>query len=90
RNYLASPSIRGVSDGSVFVVTMCMVFLPSTQSVSLIAISLIGSALGAVLVFGIARFIPNGLSPVKLAILGTIIGLFLNGCADAIATYYQI
>ncbi|MFP3391592.1 FecCD family ABC transporter permease [Brevibacillus sp. SIMBA_040] len=90
RNYLASPSIMGVSDGSVFAVTMCMVFLPSTQSVSLIAISLIGSALGAVLVFGIARFIPNGLSPVKLAILGTIIGLFLNGCADAIATYYQI
>jgi len=66
------------------------VFLPSTQSVSLITISLIGSALGAALVFGIARLIPNGLSPVKLAILGTIIGLFLNGCADAIATYFQI
>ncbi|MFP3334889.1 iron chelate uptake ABC transporter family permease subunit, partial [Pseudomonas sp. SIMBA_064] len=31
RNYLASPSIMGVSDGSVFAVTMCMVFLPSTQ-----------------------------------------------------------
>lgn len=90
RNYLASPSIMGVSDGSVFAVTMCMVFLPSTQSVSLITISLIGSALGAALVFGIARLIPNGLSPVKLAILGTIIGLFLNGCADAIATYFQI
>ncbi|WP_289142032.1 iron ABC transporter permease [uncultured Brevibacillus sp.] len=90
RNYLASPSIMGVSDGSVFAVTMCMVFLPSTLSVSLITISLIGSAFGAALVFGIARLIPNGLSPVKLAILGTIIGLFLNGCADAIATYFQI
>lgn len=90
RNYLASPAIMGVSDGSVFAVTMCMVFLPSTQSVSLITISLIGSAIGAALVFGIARLIPNGLSPVKLAILGTIIGVFLNGFADAIATYYQI
>lgn len=28
RNYLASPSIMGISDGSVFAVTLCTVFLP--------------------------------------------------------------
>src|SRR5699024_381897 len=27
RNYLASPSIIGVSDGSIFVITLCMVFI---------------------------------------------------------------
>lgn len=90
RNYLASPSIMGVSDGSVFLVTMCMVFLPHTNSVGLITFSMLGSALGAGLVFGIAWLIPNGLSPVRLAILGTIIGTFLSGVADAVATYYQI
>ncbi|MBW7475470.1 iron ABC transporter permease [Paenibacillus oenotherae] len=90
RNYLASPSIMGVSDGSVFLVTMCMVFLPQTHSAGLITFSMLGSALGAGLVFGIAWLIPNGLSPVRLAILGTIIGTFLSGVADAVATYYQI
>ncbi|WP_195574684.1 FecCD family ABC transporter permease [Paenibacillus sp. 1001270B_150601_E10] len=90
RNYLASPSIMGVSDGSVFAVTMGMVFLPEQHSVSMIMLSLVGSALGASIVFGLANVIPKGMSPVKLAILGTIIGLFLNGVADAVATYYQV
>ncbi|WP_088549727.1 FecCD family ABC transporter permease [Paenibacillus aquistagni] len=90
RNYLASPSIMGVSDGSVFAVTMAMVFLPNQHSVSMIVLSLIGSAVGAGIVFGLASVIPKGMSPVKLAILGTIVGLFLNGVADAIATYYQV
>ena len=90
RNYLASPSIMGVSDGSVFMVTMAMVFLPQTHSVNMIVMSLIGSAIGAALVFGLARLIPDGYSPVKLAILGTITGMFLNGLADAVATYFQV
>ncbi|MCR2807891.1 FecCD family ABC transporter permease [Paenibacillus soyae] len=90
RNYLASPSIMGVSDGSVFLVTTAMIFLPSGSSVSLIALSMVGSAIGAALVFGMAALIPNGLSPVKLAILGTIIGTFLSGMSAALSSYYQI
>lgn len=90
RNYLASPSIMGISDGSVFAVTLAMVFLPSNHNLSMITFSLIGSAFGAFVVFGLAWLIPRGMSPVKLAILGTIIGMFLNGVADAVATYYQV
>ncbi|MFD2170460.1 FecCD family ABC transporter permease [Tumebacillus lipolyticus] len=90
RNDLASPSIMGVSDGSVFVVTLFMVFLPDAPSTLLITFSLIGSALGAGMVFGIARLIPGGLTPVRLAILGTIIGTFLSGVSAAAASYFQI
>lgn len=90
RNYLASPSIMGVSDGSVFLVTMFMVFAPSDSSVSLIVVSMLGSALGAALVFGIAALIPHGLSPVRLAILGTIVGTFLTGVSAAVSSYFQI
>ncbi|SMF73709.1 iron complex transport system permease protein [Paenibacillus uliginis N3/975] len=90
RNYLASPSIMGVSDGSVFAVTLFMVFMPNANSTWYIVCSLIGSAVGAGIVFGLAWMIPHGLSPVRLAILGTIIGTFLSGTANAIATYYQI
>ncbi|HEY4390044.1 MAG TPA: iron ABC transporter permease [Paenibacillus sp.] len=90
RNYLASPSIMGVSDGSVFAVTLCMVFLPNASPNLYITSSLIGSALGTAIVFGLAWLIPNGLSPVKLAILGSIIGTFLSGTAHAMSTYFQV
>ncbi|WP_143767938.1 FecCD family ABC transporter permease [Paenibacillus glucanolyticus] len=90
RNYLASPSIMGVSDGSVFAVTLFMVFIPNASSNMYIVSSLIGSAIGAAVVFGLAWLIPNGLSPVRLAILGTVIGTFLSGTAEAVAAYFQI
>ncbi|MEK8128878.1 iron ABC transporter permease [Paenibacillus filicis] len=90
RNYLASPSIMGISDGSAFAITLCMIQLPGASSTTLIVFSLIGSALGALLVFSIARLLPNGMSPLTLAILGTIIGTFLSGISQALATYYQV
>lgn len=90
RNYLASPSIMGVADGSVFVITLSMIFMPSAAPMTLIMYSLVGSALGTLLVFSIARLLPNGMTPLTLAILGTILGTFLNGVSQALATYFQI
>ncbi|MFO1446215.1 iron ABC transporter permease [Bacillus sp. Bva_UNVM-123] len=89
RNYLASPSIMGVSDGSAFFITLCMVFLPNASSLELIFFSLIGSAVGVSIVFGLASLLPNGLSPVRLAIIGTIIGTFLSSLASAFSIYFQ-
>lgn len=90
RNYLASPSIMGVSDGSAFAITLCMVFIPDSTSVEMILYSFIGSALSIVIVFGLASLLPGGLSPVRMAILGTIIGTFLSSLSAAIATYFQV
>ncbi|MBJ8030125.1 MULTISPECIES: FecCD family ABC transporter permease [Bacillus] len=90
RNYLASPSIMGVTDGSAFVITMCMVFLPGMSSVGMILCSMLGSALGAGIVFGFGSLIRNGLSPVRLAIIGTVIGTFLSSISAAIASYFQV
>lgn len=90
RNYLASPSIMGVSDGSVFAVTLFMILLPNAGSEMYIFSSMVGSALGAAVVFGLAWLIPDGLTPVRLAILGTVIGTFLSGVAESLAAYFQI
>ncbi|MEF2967098.1 iron ABC transporter permease [Paenibacillus sp. M1] len=90
RNYLAEPSIMGVSDGSVFAVTLFMVMMPNAHSEMYILSSLLGSAAGTALVFGLARLIPQGMSPVRLAILGTVIGSFLSGTANAVQTYFQV
>ncbi|MCK1986170.1 MULTISPECIES: FecCD family ABC transporter permease [Peribacillus] len=90
RNYLASPSIMGVTDGSAFVITLCMVFAPGMSSFQMILFSMLGSALGAGIVFGFGSLLPNGLSPVRLAIIGTVIGTFLSSISAAIASYFQI
>ncbi|WP_226639672.1 FecCD family ABC transporter permease [Priestia flexa] len=90
RNYLASPSIMGVTDGSAFVITLCMVLAPSMSSLEMVLFSIVGSALGAGIVFGFGSLLPNGLSPVRLAIIGTVIGTFLSGTSAAIASYFQV
>ncbi|AHX19767.1 FecCD family ABC transporter permease [Bacillus bombysepticus] len=90
RNYLASPSIMGVTDGAAFVITLCMIFLPGTSSIGMVVCSMIGSALGAGIVFGFGSLLQNGLSPVRLAIIGTVIGTFLSSVSAAMASYFQI
>lgn len=90
RNYLASPSLMGVNDGSAFLITIAIVFYPGLSNGSLIMISIMGSILGASLVLGIGNSIKNGLSPVKLAIIGTIVGSFLGSLGSAIAMYFQV
>lgn len=90
RNFLASPSIMGVSDGSAFVITVCMIFMPNTSSLQMIMYSLVGSALGVGIVFGFASLLPNGMTPVRLAIIGTVIGTVLSSISQALSTYFQI
>lgn len=90
RNFLASPSIMGVTDGSAFIITLALVYFPSLSNFKLVVLSMIGSLIGGGLVFGFASFIKNGLSPVRLAIIGTVIGTFMSSVATAIAMYHQI
>lgn len=90
RNYLASPSIMGVTDGSVFAITLCMILIPQATSMEMILSSLLGSVFAVVMVLFMSRIVPNGLSPVGLAIIGTVTGTFLSSLSVAIATYFQI
>ncbi|QTH43309.1 iron ABC transporter permease [Cohnella sp. LGH] len=90
RNYLASPSILGISDGSVFAITLCMIIAPNSSMLAMIFYSLLGSAFSVIVVFGLAASIFSRLSPVSLAILGTVIGTFLSSVSAAMATYFQV
>ncbi|MNC35590.1 Iron-uptake system permease protein FeuB [compost metagenome] len=67
-----------------------MVFFPGLPNYQMILLSMVGSAIGAGLVFGFGSLIKNGLSPVRLAIIGTVIGTFLSSMASAIAMYFQV
>ncbi|MDW0110553.1 FecCD family ABC transporter permease [Sporosarcina aquimarina] len=90
RNYLASPSIMGVNDGSTFAITIAIVFFPGLSNYQMILLSMLGSAMGAGIVFGFGMLIRDGLSPVRLAIIGTVIGSFLSSVAAAIAMRFQV
>ncbi|AJS59357.1 FecCD family ABC transporter permease [Paenibacillus sp. IHBB 10380] len=90
RNYLASPSIMGVTDGSAFAITIGMIFLPNSSNLEMILYSFVGSTLSIVIVFGLSLLLPGGLSPIKMAIIGTIIGTFLSSVSAALAIYFQI
>lgn len=90
RNFLASPSIMGVSDGAAFVITLMMILAPNSTSMGLIGGSFVGSALGVAIVFGLAWMIPGGLAPVRMAILGTIIGTFLSSLSAVLSIYFNV
>ncbi|WP_314587662.1 iron ABC transporter permease [Paenibacillus terrigena] len=91
RNYLASPSIMGVSDGSAFAITICMVFMPESNSaMEMILFSMIGSLIGVAVVFSLATLVPGGMSPVNMAVIGLITGTFLSGVSAGLASYFQI
>lgn len=90
RNYLASPAIMGVSDGAAFAITLTMILAPNGSSLGLVASSFIGSACGVALVFLLSWMIPGGMAPVRMAILGTIIGTFLSSASAALAIFFSI
>lgn len=90
RNYLASPSIMGVTDGAAFAITVSMIMSPNAGSLELMGSSFLGSIAGVVLVFGMAWLIPGGLSPVRMAILGTIVGTFMSSLASALSVYFHV
>lgn len=90
RNYLASPAIMGVSDGAAFAITLSMILAPDSSSLGLVASSFIGSACGVALVFLLSWMIPGGMAPVRMAILGTIIGTFLSSASAALAISFHI
>ena len=85
-----SPSIMGVSDGSAFIITLCMVLLPQSTSIEMIIYSFIGSAFGAALVFGLVSILPGGFTPVQLAIIGTVTSMLLSSLSAALSIYFQI
>ncbi len=90
RNYLASPGLMGISDGSALAVTVSMLVLPDATVTEQMIYSFCGSGIGAGLVFGLGAVLHRGLSPVRLAILGAVIGSFLSSIAAILALYFQI
>lgn len=89
-NYLAEPTIMGVSDGAGLLVTIAMVIIPNASMLSLTIFSLIGSLLGVGSVLFINSFLPTKTSTLNLALIGVIVGMFFSGISSLISSYFKI
>ncbi len=90
RNPLASPEIMGISSGSAFMIAIAFAFFPGTSYVGLMVWSFFGAAMSATIVFGIGSLSKGGLTPVKLALAGTAVGVLLSSLSSAIAIRYHV
>lgn len=90
RNPLGSPSIMGVTSGAAFMMAIAFAFFPGTSSIGLMIWSFVGAGLATCLVFAIGTFSKGGLTPVKLALAGTAVGVLLNSISSAIAIQFNV
>ena len=90
RNPIADPSILGVNTGASFFVVAGIAFFNIHTSMQYIWFALAGSALTALLVFGIASFVPgrgsmsyHNANPIRLALSGAAVS---TACSSLIST----
>lgn len=81
RNPLASPQIFGVNAGASLFVVASLVILPAS-SYSSVVFAFAGAAAGGAIVYMIAS--SGGMTPVKLALSGMAVHLFLSSMTQAI------
>lgn len=89
RNPFASPQILGINSGAAFMVVMLIVFIPSVSSLTLVYASFIGAALGGFLVFMMGMTKDGEASPVKLALAGIAVSMFLMALTEGLIVLYD-
>ncbi|MED4600642.1 iron ABC transporter permease [Paenibacillus validus] len=90
RNPLAEPSLLGVSYGAAFALVITMTLFPSVSALGATAASMIGAGLAAFFVFTITSVSKGGITPVKLALAGVAIGMFLSSLTSVVALHFNV
>ncbi|WP_240762079.1 FecCD family ABC transporter permease [Paenibacillus thalictri] len=95
RNPLASPSIMGVSAGAGFALVVAMAFYPGFTYHEMILVSLLGAALGTMIVYGIGTgsstiFSTGQYSHVRFALAGAAVTAMLHALSHGLQIYYGI
>lgn len=90
RNPIADTGLMGINAGAGFVLVLVFAFAPGLPFESIILFSFIGAGLGVGLVYGLAYFSKNGLTPLRLALAGAVVSSLLSGISQAISLLFQI
>ncbi|MFD1040281.1 FecCD family ABC transporter permease [Virgibacillus byunsanensis] len=87
-NPLASPQIFGVNAGASLMVVIGLVLLPSISPGSLVYFAFLGAILGGTVVYSMAST-GGGTSPIKLALAGITVHLFLSAIIEGIVLFHE-
>lgn len=88
-NPLASPGLLGINAGAAFAVVMAIVFAGLQSTSGHMWAAFAGAAGAACIVYGLGSFGRGGVTPLKLAIAGAMLGSFLGALTTAVLIFDQ-
>lgn len=90
RNPLAEPSLLGVSHGAAFALVLTLVFFPKLSLAGTTAAAMAGAGLTVLFIFSLTARAKGGITPVKLALAGIAIGMFLSSLTSSLGLYFNV
>ena len=90
RNPLAEPQLLGVSYGAAFALVVTLALFPTLSLTGTMIASIIGAGMAVMLVFALASISKGGAAPVKLALAGVALGMFLSSLTSCISLYFNV
>ncbi len=78
RNPLADSGLLGINAGASLAMALCFAFWPQASAFSVFLLSLLGSLVVTLFVFGFLRFSKMGMNPLQLILAGVAISTFLQ------------
>ncbi|MGM0842923.1 MAG: FecCD family ABC transporter permease [Bacillota bacterium] len=90
RNPLADPGLLGLTAGANAALAVALAFSPSISYYGIMIACFIGSAVGALLVFGISSMKRGGFSPFRIVLAGAAVSAFLFAISEGIGLYFKL
>lgn len=86
-NPLASPDLLGVSTGAAFAVVVFIVFFDGSSPMAFLWVAFAGAGIAGSLVYAIGSVGTGGATPIKLALSGAVLGIFLGSMSASLLIF---
>ncbi|TMU83574.1 iron ABC transporter permease [Bacillus sp. BHET2] len=90
RNPLADPGLLGLTAGANAALAIALAFIPSISYYGIMVACFIGSAVGALMVFGISSMKRGGFSPFRIVLAGAAVSAFLFAISEGVGLFFKL
>ncbi|KQU19431.1 iron ABC transporter [Bacillus sp. Leaf13] len=90
RNPLADPGLLGLTAGANAALAITLAFIPSANNLGIMSACFIGSAVGAIMVFGLGAMKKGGFSPFRIVLAGAAVSAFLFAVSQGVGIYFKV
>ncbi|WP_165004750.1 MULTISPECIES: iron ABC transporter permease [unclassified Enterococcus] len=90
RNTLADSGLLGINAGASLAMAVSFAFWPDASSFSVFLVSLAGSFLVTLLVFGFLQFSKMGMDPMQLILAGVAVSSFFTAISQALTQLFNL